>query len=60
MMEEEISENRIMLKFILIRIGRVNIDYVYYNGMIFDFNYFLDLYGSILFGIVMLFFLIFN
>lgn len=42
-MEEEISENRIMLKFILIRIGRVNIDYVYYNGMIFDFNYFLDL-----------------
>lgn len=59
MMKEEISENRIMLKFILIRIGRVNIDYVYYNGMIFDFNYFLDLYG-ILFGIVMLFFLIFN
>lgn len=59
MMEEEISENRIMLKFILIRIGRVNIDYVYYNGMIFDFNYFLDLYG-ILFGNVMLFFLIFN
>lgn len=52
MMKEETSENRI-------RIGRVNIDHVYHNGMTLDFNHSLDLYGT-LFGIAMLFFLTFN
>lgn len=59
MMEEETSENRTMLKSTSIRIGRVNIDHVYHNGMTLDFNHSLDLYGT-LFGIAMLFFLTLN
>lgn len=43
MMEEETSENRTMLKSTSIRIGRVNIDHVYHNGMTLDFNHSLDL-----------------
>lgn len=54
MMEEETSENRTTLKSTSIRIGRVNIDHVYRNGMTLDFNHSLDLYGT-MFGIAMLF-----
>lgn len=56
MMKEETSENRTTLKSTSIRIGRVNIDHVYHNGMTLDFNHSLDLYGSTLFGNAMLFF----
>lgn len=59
MMKEETSENRTTLKSTSIRIGRVNIDHVYHNGMTLDFNHSLDLYGT-LFRIAMLFFLTFN
>lgn len=59
MMEEETSENRTTLKSTSIRIGRVNIDHVYHNGMTLDFNHSLDLHGT-LFGNAMLFFLTFN
>lgn len=59
MMKEETSENRTTLKSTSIRIGRVNIDHVYHNGMTLDFNHSLDLYDT-LFGIAMLFFLTFN
>lgn len=43
MMKEETSENRTTLKSTSIRIGRVNIDHVYHNGMTLDFNHSLDL-----------------
>lgn len=59
MMEEETSKNRTLLKSTSIRIGRVNIDHVYHNGMTLYFNHFLDLCCTV-FGIVMLFFLTFN